>query len=56
MLARVARRDHPVVPLRPGHRRRQPDLLVRRLLVDHIAALRRVYDGQDARLDFGSFP
>ena len=36
---------HPVVPLRSGYRGRQPDLLVGRLLVDHVGALAGEVDG-----------
>lgn len=50
LLGLAVAEDDPVVALGPGPRRRQPDLLVRRLLVQHVGAVRREDEGQDAGL------
>lgn len=42
--------EHPVVPLRAGYGRREPDLLVGRLFVDDVGALRGERKGDDAGL------
>lgn len=39
---------HPIIPLRPTHRTTQPNLPVRRLLVQHIGAVRGQGERQDA--------
>lgn len=45
--------DNPVVPLRPGDGRAEPDLLVRRLLVQDVSADCGDGDVEDAGLDRG---
>lgn len=43
--------DNPVVPLRPGDGRAEPDLLVGRLLVEYIGAERGNGDVQNTSLE-----
>lgn len=43
--------DNPIVPLRPGDGRAEPDLLVRWLLVEHIGAERGNGDVQNTSLE-----
>jgi hypothetical protein len=45
-------RDDPVIPLRPRHRTREPDLLVRRLLVNDVRS-GGVVEREDAGLEGG---
>lgn len=42
--------NDPVIALWAGPRRREPDLLVRRLLVDHVGAVGPEADREDASL------